>query len=198
VLIDETYAYNPPSYNAASFATNFGFDGAGAKIFRVDGLLGGVNGNGYDWFEGAYSKPSVVLEDFVAALHSTGANRTYLRKLDESPTVMTAADCEKQLPACNDVAAAATIEAPCDRYQVCAPDASTTVATGSAGAASQSDTTTSPSTPRSTTAAPAATQDQSTTAAPESKTVAPATTNKVAQDSACVAGGLLLAAAAFA
>jgi hypothetical protein len=128
VLIDETYHWDPASYNAESFATNFGFDGAGAQIFREDGLLGGAGGAGMDWFEGAYAHPSVLLADFVAALHSTDAERVYLRKLDESPTVMTAADCKKDLLACGDFDAPATIEAPCLRFDTCGASSATTAA----------------------------------------------------------------------
>jgi hypothetical protein len=71
VLIDETYAWDPKTYTASSFSDGYGFDGAGASVFRVDGLLGGTAGNGLDWFEGAFARPAVVLADFVAAIHST-------------------------------------------------------------------------------------------------------------------------------
>merc|ERR1719247_932699 len=116
VLIDETYEWNPPDYNAAKFSTGFGFDGAGAKIFRVDGLLGGTSGTGLDWFEGSFARPAVVLADFVAAMHATGTDTTYLRTLEENPTVMTAADCKYEVPACNKDVTPAPIEAPYDRY----------------------------------------------------------------------------------
>jgi hypothetical protein len=82
----------------------------------VDGLLGGTRGNGLDWFEGAFARPAVVLADFVAAMHATGEDQTYLRTLDESPTVMTAADCKYELPACDKDTTYAAIEAPCERY----------------------------------------------------------------------------------
>jgi hypothetical protein len=119
VLIDETYAFDPTAYTASSFKDAFGFDGAGARIYREDGLLGGTSGTGMDWFEGAYARPSVVLADFVAALHSTDGERTYLRELDKSPTVMTAADCKKDLVVCKDIEEAAPIDPPCKTYNVC-------------------------------------------------------------------------------
>merc|ERR1719353_1114105 len=125
VLIDETYHWDPKSYNADSFATNFGFDGGGATIFREDGVLN-PNG-GMDWFEGAYANPSVLLSDLVAAIHATDGKRVYFRKLDETPTILTAEDCDKDLPVCGDVDAAATIEAPCRKYGTC-PDPTTAAA----------------------------------------------------------------------
>jgi hypothetical protein len=121
VLIDETYAWDPPSYTASSFEGTYGFDGAGAKVFRVDGLLGGLAGNGLDWFEGAFARPATVLADFVAALHATGEATIYLRTLDGTPTVMTAEDCDSKIPVCDDVDAA-IIESPCDRYGGCEID----------------------------------------------------------------------------
>merc|ERR1719247_741241 len=118
VLIDETYAWDPPSYTASSFEGTYGFDGAGAKVFRLDGLLGGLAGNGLDWFEGSFARPATVLADFVAAMHATGEATTYLRTLDGTPTVMTAEDCDYKIPVCDDVDAA-IIESPCDRYGGC-------------------------------------------------------------------------------
>jgi hypothetical protein len=125
VLIDETYHWDPASYNAESFATNFGFDGAGATIFREDGVLN-PNG-GMDWFEGAYANPSVLLSDLVAAIHATDGKRVYFRKLDETPTILTPEDCDTDLPVCGDVDAPATIEAPCQKYRTC-PDPTTAAA----------------------------------------------------------------------
>jgi hypothetical protein len=117
VLIDETYAWNPPAYNEESFKTGFGFEGdiSSALIFRVDGLLGGTSGNGLDWFEGAFARPADVLEDFVAVMHSTNSprkDRTYLRALTEAPAVMTAANCTYDVPACAG-GSPKTIDAPC-------------------------------------------------------------------------------------
>lgn len=123
VFIDETYAPVPADYGWDDFTSGFGFDpreaADSADIFRVDGLLSASNG--MDWFEGAFARPATVLADFVAAMHSTGGERTYLRGLEESPTVMTAEDCDLQLPGCDDVPFA-PIESPCDRYRACAVD----------------------------------------------------------------------------
>jgi hypothetical protein len=120
VLIDESYAFDPSAYTASSFKDGYGFDGAGARIYREDGLLGGTSGTGMDWFEGANANPSVVLADFVAAIHKTADKRTYLRLLDEKPVVMTADDCKKQLVVCKDIDEAAPIDSPCERYNSCA------------------------------------------------------------------------------
>jgi hypothetical protein len=180
VLIDETYAYDPTAYNVASFATSFGFDGAGARIFREDGLLGGVSGKGMDWFEGANAHPSVVLADFVAALHATDAERTYLRELDVAPKVMTAKDCARDLPVCNDVDTPALIESPCDKYQSCCSLVASSTATTSA-----------PTTAAATTAAaPTGAASEETTSSP--------TTDVVELASSCIGAGLLLAAVALA
>jgi len=119
VLIDEAYAYDPAAYNADSFMANYGFDGAGARIYREDGSIGGIGGTtGSDWFEGAYANPSVVLADFVAAMYATDGEKTYLRELDTAPVRRTADGCALDLPACADVEPA-LIEHPCVTYKTC-------------------------------------------------------------------------------
>jgi iron complex transport system substrate-binding protein len=147
VLIDETSGWpDTAAYNAASFTGHFGFD-APAATFRTDGLLGGTQGNGMDWFEGAFARPAEVLADFVAAMHATGGDTTWLRKLDESATVVTHKHCEYEIPVCSATGTDATvtgakeIESPCDRYKAaCAvddavEDLKTAVESSSVGAA---------------------------------------------------------------
>ena len=78
----------------------------------------------------------MVFSDFPSAKKNVSANtgeRTYFRRLDETPTVLSAADCAKELPVCKlcrpvcnlgedaisawrDDVAVAPIEAPCERY----------------------------------------------------------------------------------
>jgi hypothetical protein len=208
VLIDETYAFDPTTYTASSFATGYGFDGGSASVYRVDGLLSATNG--LDWFEGAFARPAVVLADFVAAMHSTGDEMTYLRALDESPTVMTAANCTYEIPACGG-SAFAPIESPCDRYNVCEVSVAETTTTPATTAAATTDaaTTAAATTDAATTAAAttaAATTDAATTAAATTAaaTTAAATTAE-AEDtsdaevaSGCVGAALVIVAAAFA
>jgi iron complex transport system substrate-binding protein len=120
-FIDETYAWDPKAYTQSSFEATFGFQSAhSAKAFRLDGLISG--GNGLDWFEGSFARPAIVLADFVAAIHTpaTATGMTYLRAVDEDPTVMTGADCELDLPSCGSGSAKpAEIQAPCERFGTC-------------------------------------------------------------------------------
>ena len=64
------------------------------------------------------TKNEKVLSDFIAAFHSTSASRTWVREISESSTVMTPADCDRELPVC-DAVEPAFIDAPCERYDVC-------------------------------------------------------------------------------
>jgi hypothetical protein len=133
VIFDYTSSSDNMNHGASNFAEDYGYAAGAAptNVFRFDGVVN--ENNGMDWFEGAKVKPSVLLADMVAALHSTGGERTYFRKLDETPTLLRAADCERELPVCKlcrpvcntdedaitawrDDVTIQAIEAPCDRY----------------------------------------------------------------------------------
>ena len=66
-----------------------------------------------------------VLSDFIAAFHSTGVSRTWVREISESSTVMTPDDCDEKLPVCDGVEPA-FIDAPCVRHDTCPTEAPTT------------------------------------------------------------------------
>ena len=78
------------------------------------------------------SENEKVLSDFIAAFHSTGASRTWVREISESSTVMTPEDCDEKLPVCDGVDPA-FIAAPCDRYDVCALEETTADPTSESG-----------------------------------------------------------------
>merc|ERR1719207_536883 len=88
------------NYGASDFAEAYGFAAGSAptNVFRFDGVIN--ENNGMDWFEGGKVKPAVILADMVAALHSTSGERTYFRRIDETPTLLKAADCARELPVC--------------------------------------------------------------------------------------------------
>jgi hypothetical protein len=133
VIFDYTSSSDNMNYRASEFAEAYGFEAGAAptNVFRFDGVIN--ENNGMDWFEGAKVKPAVLLADMVAALHSTGGERTYFRRLDETPTLLKASDCARELPVCKlcrpvcstdqdaiaawrDDVTVQAIDAPCDRY----------------------------------------------------------------------------------
>lgn len=82
VLIDETYAVDPSSYDAAAFKQSFGFTDADVssgdwpfltnqKVFRTDKALsaGAFGSVGQDWLEMSIPRPDLVLEDFAYIFH---------------------------------------------------------------------------------------------------------------------------------
>jgi hypothetical protein len=130
VFIDESYwghldPPEPQSYTIQSFQDLFGFDGTGARVYKFNKKIGGISKTGTDWYTGARSDPAGLLSDFVAAIHSPTDARTWLQEISpnhEEPTVVTSAACDLKLPVCDGVEPV-SIAAPCDRYDVCAPDA---------------------------------------------------------------------------
>mmetsp|Transcript_1782 Transcript_1782/g.5178 ORF Transcript_1782/g.5178 Transcript_1782/m.5178 type:complete len:532 (+) Transcript_1782:252-1847(+) len=114
VLIDETYSFDPTSYNETAFLAEYGIsanaarslpalNGTSNKVFREDGLVSATGG--LDWFEGAIARPADVLEDLYGALTSSDPSArefTWFRQVEQAPTVVTDAQCTTQ-PTCTDV-----------------------------------------------------------------------------------------------
>jgi len=116
IIIDETSNYYASTtYGASEFETNFGVD-LSAKIYRNDGLMKAIGG-GSAWFETSQSSPHIVVEELSSLVHGETMTRVFLRRLDESQTMKTEADCDKEMPACGGTVTA--IEAPCETYLTC-------------------------------------------------------------------------------
>lgn len=111
VLIDETYAVDPTTYNLDAFKGQYGLNTTrppvnlstlkwlnNNAIFREDGLIS-VDG-GLDWFEGAIARPDKVLSDIVRAVQVGAAlpnamsqKYTWIRSINEAPTVVGPSAC---------------------------------------------------------------------------------------------------------
>jgi hypothetical protein len=117
VIIDETYKYKTTPYDASDFEEQFGVAPI-AETYREDGLVKAIGG-GSDWFETGKSSPQIILEELssIVGTRSEDTTRYYLRRLDETPKIKTAAECDKEMPACGGTVAA--IEAPCETYLTC-------------------------------------------------------------------------------
>ena len=116
VIIDEASNWGASTaYGASNFETNYGVD-LSAKTYRHDGIVKAIGG-GSDWYESRYANPHVLLEDLSSLVHGETRTRVYLRRLDESQTIQTGAQCDKAMPACGGSVTA--IEAPCERYKYC-------------------------------------------------------------------------------
>lgn len=136
VVVDETYAVDPSTYNWTAFEGEYGLNTtsasvtsalpwfAGKHVFREDGLISDLNG-GDDWYEGAYVRPDKVLADMVRVVaagrgDTTSQNFTWLRNIQETPRKVDPATCTR-LESCS------VKPAPiCPFVSVC-PDGSTTL-----------------------------------------------------------------------
>ncbi|KAI7839391.1 hypothetical protein COHA_006792 [Chlorella ohadii] len=120
VIIDETYAENPTTYDSAALLKEWGLTEAEAaalpawankKVFRPDGLLSlqrtpdftdpskTVDTYGSDWFEGAIARPGKVLKDIVRAVQGQGQGFTWVRNLfTEQPMVTDGKSCNAAQP----------------------------------------------------------------------------------------------------
>ncbi|PRW56963.1 flagellar associated [Chlorella sorokiniana] len=120
VIIDETYAENPTTYDSAALLKDWGLTEAEAatlpawankKVFRPDGLLSlqrvpdftdpskTVDQYGSDWFEGAIARPGKVLKDIVRAVQGQGQGFTWVRNLfTEQPVVTDGKTCNAAQP----------------------------------------------------------------------------------------------------
>lgn len=120
VIIDETYAENPTTYDSAALLKDWGLTEAEAaslpawankKVYRLDGLLSlkrvpdftdpskTVDQYGQDWFEGAIARPGKVLKDIVRAVQGQGEGFTWVRNLfTEQPVVTDGKSCNAAQP----------------------------------------------------------------------------------------------------
>lgn len=113
VLVDETYTMNPLAYNYTTFLEGFNISAAQAqtipalsgptpRVVRVDGLIS-VDGS-LDWFEGAIARPDKVLADLYRVLYPSlsqnASDFIWMRSINQSPVVLTPAECEA-LPSCS-------------------------------------------------------------------------------------------------
>ncbi|GAB4819434.1 hypothetical protein N2152v2_006480 [Parachlorella kessleri] len=117
VLIDETYALDPNTYNVSSFLAAYNLTQQQAqqqpwfaeqKVFREDGLLSNDTGMGpgMDWYEGALVRPADLLRDMLRAVHPDivqDASHIWFRNLfTEKPVTLGARDCQAQTQ-CSDL-----------------------------------------------------------------------------------------------
>lgn len=116
VLIDETYAEDPPEYDFNTFLQTFNLTSnatsnatypflQNSAVFREDGLLTNSSalysgyGLGDDWFEGALLRPDLVLSDIARAINSSNVpqsyNFTWIRNIatGEVPTIQSPLGC---------------------------------------------------------------------------------------------------------
>jgi hypothetical protein len=133
IIIDEAsnWAAAAPytKYDASKFETNYGVDSAlSAKTYRTDGI---VKDNLWatDSYESQYASPQVVLEDLTSLVYGETRTLVCLRQLDGDHTIMTKAQCDKDMPACVDGLEPTAIEAPCETYLTCVPVKPTVPAT---------------------------------------------------------------------
>jgi hypothetical protein len=125
VIIDETSNWGKTTaYGASNFEENFGVAPI-AETYRNDGLMKAIGG-GSAWFETGKSSPDIILEELSSIVHGGDTTRVFLRRLDESQTIVTAADCDREMPCGGAVTA---IQAPCETYLTCVPVKPTVPAT---------------------------------------------------------------------
>ncbi|KAK9815192.1 hypothetical protein WJX73_010478 [Symbiochloris irregularis] len=113
IVIDETYAADPLSYNLTKFYQTYNITSntsypflRTSQVFREDGLIGPAPSYGLDWFEGAIARPDLVLGDFAAAVAPSeypGRRPTWIRNiaLGQQPTIISDQNCN-QVTSCSE------------------------------------------------------------------------------------------------
>eukprot|EP00897_Mesotaenium_endlicherianum_P005639 jgi/Mesen1/5102/ME000253S04216 len=103
IVIDESYAVNPPDYTLRNFTTNAGIAAnntatykflANKAVWRNDRRMNPAGG--LDFYEGATAQPQVVLQDLLRIFHGNGSESTfYFRNLakGEANAILTADQC---------------------------------------------------------------------------------------------------------
>ena len=109
IVIDETYAADPVSYNYSSFLSEFSLQSSSSlkfvsnkKVLRFDGTISA--NKGLDWYESRVASPDWAVEGLAFQMHGDASKRRkYFRNVakDEVPEVITAAMCVMELPSCN-------------------------------------------------------------------------------------------------
>eukprot|EP00271_Cylindrocystis_brebissonii_P015675 TRINITY_DN38642_c0_g1_i1.p1 TRINITY_DN38642_c0_g1~~TRINITY_DN38642_c0_g1_i1.p1 ORF type:complete len:538 (-),score=79.70 TRINITY_DN38642_c0_g1_i1:529-2079(-) len=89
IVIDETFAYDPPAYNMSTFLTLFNISDADSETFpfvankrvwRFDRRIAAVPGDygyGYDWYEGSLAQPQIILNEMLGMLNASRNHSHY-------------------------------------------------------------------------------------------------------------------------
>lgn len=125
-IVDETYSVDPSTYD---FNKEFGLDSVSkdvlnslpwyepSLVYRIDGTLSASNG--FDWYESSFVRPDLALKDIDRVIDSSRKGETinkgeftWMRNINESPIVLSPAECTQltgcssdQIPVCPFVAA---------------------------------------------------------------------------------------------
>jgi len=119
VVVDETYAFDPSSYDVSSFLSNYALSAnsvlkfvQGKMVLRIDGTLS--ENNGIDWYESRVAHPDWAVDGLARALYKDASMPfKYFRNIaeGESPQVLKADACTKNLPVCKATQSPAPIPA---------------------------------------------------------------------------------------
>eukprot|EP00428_Durinskia_dybowskii_P031988 CAMPEP_0170254276 /NCGR_PEP_ID=MMETSP0116_2-20130129/26985_1 /TAXON_ID=400756 /ORGANISM="Durinskia baltica, Strain CSIRO CS-38" /LENGTH=583 /DNA_ID=CAMNT_0010505273 /DNA_START=60 /DNA_END=1810 /DNA_ORIENTATION=+ len=110
-VVDETYEYDPRSYDLDKFKDNFYLTGSedyafmtSQRVARFDGTLGNSPTFGWDWYESRLARPDLAVEGLARVLWpSNSFERRFFRNIAAGETVLIVfpADCKETLPVCD-------------------------------------------------------------------------------------------------